>query len=234
MSKKYFALVAWLLVVAFPSATLMAESRGAMVFANGNVNVNGNKVGRSVSVFKGDTVETAKDSQVTLALNGSTVSLPANSGIRYSDNQVIDIGCGAAAVKTTTGLTSKVGGLTIHPSSRDASYDVVSNGKELKVAARRGDLSLQAGGKTVTVPAGQMATLPGNCALVAQNDPAGASGAANQTGSTVSTAAQTGAASTQGLSTLNAVAFSLITLGAIGGAIAVGLAATRERSGSRP
>ena len=101
MSKKYFALVAWLLVVAFPSATLTAESRGAMVFANGNVNVNGNKVGRSVSVFKGDTVETAKDSQVTLALNGSTVSLPANSGIRYSDNQVIDIGCGAAAVKTS-------------------------------------------------------------------------------------------------------------------------------------
>ena len=233
MSRK-FALVAWLLVVAFPSATLMAESRGAMVFANGDVSVNGSKVGHSVSVFKGDTVRTAKDSQVTLALNGSTVSLPANSGIRYDNNQVINIGCGAAAVKTTTGLASRVGGLTIHPSSRDANYDVVSNARELKIAARQGSLSLTAGGKSVIVPAGQMATLPGNCDLVAQNDPAGASGAANQTGSTVSTAAQTGAASTQGLSTLNAVAFSLITLGAIGGAVAVGLAATRSTSGSRP
>lgn len=232
MSKKYFALVAWLLVVAFPSATLMAESRGAMVFAKGDVSVNGSKVGHSISVFKGDTVQTAKDSQVTLALNGSTVSLPANSGIRYTDNQVINIGCGAAAVKTTTGLTSKVGGLTIHPSSPDANYDVVSNGKELKIAARQGNLSLQAGGKSVTIPAGQMATLPGNCDLVAQNDPTGASGAANPSGNNSSSNAPAGGSS--GLSTLNGLTFTLITLAAIGTAVGVGLAATRSTSGSRP
>ncbi len=229
MIKKYFGLIAWILIVAFPSATLMAESRGGMLYTNGDVSVNGKNVGRSVSLLKGDTVQTAKNSQVTLALNGSTVSLPANSGLRYTANDVINIGCGAAAIKTTNGLSSRAAGILIQPSSPEASYDVVSTGKTLKIAARNGALSLRDGFKSVTVPAGQMATLPGNCDLVAQNDSTGAAGPSPQGG--VGSAASNGAknaSSTAGISTLNAVTFGLITLGVIGGAIGVGIAATRR------
>src|SRR3974390_348901 len=66
-----------------PAAMLMAETGNTMLYASGNVTLNGKEVARSASVATGDKIETAGSTATAVSQDGSKVTVNPYSEIRY-------------------------------------------------------------------------------------------------------------------------------------------------------
>ncbi|MGH9601874.1 MAG: hypothetical protein ACRD24_05740 [Terriglobales bacterium] len=153
------------------TAPLMADVQAAMLYAKGKTTVNGNLVDRSTAVFAGDQVRTGKDSTVSIALQGSNVSVMANSGVVFGNN-TLTVSEGGATVVTSRGLTASVGGLRIAPAEGQKARFVVAHidGK-VRVSALEGRLSISDGKQTTMLDSGRQLTTAGRSL---GNAPAGA------------------------------------------------------------
>ena len=140
---------------------MAAEAPRAMLYATGNVSVNGSSITRSATVLDGDVIQTKSDSAVTLANNGSSVLVPGNSSVVYSSDSV-SIASGAASIKTSRGMSAHIGSMTISPAGNSAHFRVVQNGKNVEVAALEGTLSITNGAKSVSLDAGKSMTMAMN------------------------------------------------------------------------
>ena len=141
------------------SAVIMsAQSSGAMVYASGDVKLNGNAVGGSSSVFDGDRLVTANSSTVSLNRNGSTVVVSPNSAVQYRGS-VVDISSGSARVTTVNGMSAQVGGVTVTPKSQNASFEVARVNNEVVVTSREGEVTVNNGGRSIMVQPGSNAKL---------------------------------------------------------------------------
>jgi hypothetical protein len=145
-------------VVLMATAAVAAEAPRAMLYATGNVSVNGNSVSRSAAIFEGDVITTKTDSAVTLANNGSSVVVPGNSSVVYRSDS-LNIGSGSAAIKTTKGMSAHVGNLTISPVGDSAQFRVLQNGKNVEIAALEGNIAITGGAKNLAISAGHTANL---------------------------------------------------------------------------
>src|ERR1035441_6044653 len=77
-----------LLVVVFGASLLSAQTGGAMLYANGNVKVNGQAAGDSTSIFSGDRVDVTESSAGSINRSGSSVVVSPNSSIRSEERRV--------------------------------------------------------------------------------------------------------------------------------------------------
>ena len=158
MSQKTVRVFASLMVVVLAGSLVMADAPSAVLYARGDVNVNGNAVTRSTSVFDGDTIQTSSNAAGTVALKGGSVLVQGNSVVIFGRNGV-RVEVGGATVKTMQGMSSSVGAFSIVPSEAAAQYSVMRGSKGTVVTALQGKLVISGPGKNLTLNAGSSMTL---------------------------------------------------------------------------
>lgn len=154
LSNKALSMV---LAVALPASVAMADMRGAILDFNGQASLNGVSARSGSAVLAGDVVQ-AQGSVVSLKSSGSTVVMLGDSRLKYEPAS-IDVHAGAAQVKTDTGMTARVGGVTVTPAQKKSTYELGSKDGKILVAAVTGSLRISNGTQSVLLPAGSMATL---------------------------------------------------------------------------
>ncbi|MGB8888926.1 MAG: hypothetical protein WCC87_19515 [Candidatus Korobacteraceae bacterium] len=140
-------------IVFFSLTVLNAQNNGAMLYAHGNVTLNGQAVGSSTTIFTGDRLDTADSSVVTINRTGSSIIVNPNSSIQYGQSS-IDIMRGTARLSTLAGMSAQAGQLTITPKDGMAKFDVVRSDNGTSITTREGALTLRDGSRTVTLEPG--------------------------------------------------------------------------------
>ena len=140
---------------ASPSST---ANGGAMLYANGNVKVNGQPAGASTSIFAGDKVEVGDSSSVSINRSGSSIVLSPNSSVKYEPAN-LDVLNGTVRVSTSQGMSVHVGNVSVSPQSTIAKFDVTASAGNVIVASQEGALAVNDGGRNVMLGSGSKTTL---------------------------------------------------------------------------
>lgn len=153
-------LVAMLLAVALPASFMSAETRGAMLSASDSVLVNGKTTSHSSAIFPGDNVRVPERSVATITSAGSSVLVPANSGVIFNGDSVSVEPESAISISTSAGLAAQVAGLKITPASKTAKFDVGRYNGQVVVIAKQGSVMIAGLTGNDVVPEGGKATVP--------------------------------------------------------------------------
>ena len=153
MSHCRFSVVLPLLVVLFTVSMLSAQTDGAMLYANGNVKVNGQAAGISTSIFPGDKVDVTESSSVSINRSGSSVVVSPNSSIQY-DPASVEVIQGSARVSTSNGMSASAGQILVSPKDTVAKFDVLRTDDKVVVVSREGALTVKDGSRTTVVQSG--------------------------------------------------------------------------------
>ncbi len=141
------------LVIAFGTSILSAQTGGAMLYANGNVKVNGQAAGDSTSIFSGDKVDVAESSSVSINRSGSSVVVSPNSSIQYEQASV-EVIHGSARVSTSKGMSANAGQILVSPKDAVAKFDVLRADDKVVIVSREGALTVKDGSRTTVVQSG--------------------------------------------------------------------------------
>ena len=109
-------ILACVLAIVFPAATMSAETHAAMLYAAGTVSLNGSGWDQSSAIFPGDSIQTPATGLVTLTAEGSTVLLGPSSQLVYQGSSV-QLGSGTAMVTTDRAMTTQVQRYTVAPAA---------------------------------------------------------------------------------------------------------------------
>jgi hypothetical protein len=142
-----------------PAAMLMAETGNTMLYASGNVMLNGKEVTRSASVATGDKIETAGTAATAVSSDGSKVTVTPYSAVRYQSTGV-NVVKGTAAVSTTDGLPAQAAQITVTPKDKAATYEIARLNNNVVVTSHTGALMITDAGKTTELEAGSSSSLP--------------------------------------------------------------------------
>lgn len=152
-------ILACMLVVLLPAATMSAETHAAMLYAANTVVLNGVLAGRSSAIFAGDTIRTPSGSAVTLTAQGSTVMVGPSSLLVY-EGDAVRLASGTTLVTTEKRMKTQVQRLVVTPSSEGrASYRVARENGKVLIAALRGSVKISDSGSERTVPEGKTTTV---------------------------------------------------------------------------
>src|SRR5215469_4981234 len=159
MSTILRGLLSCLLIVTLIGSTMAADSGVAMLYTNGTAWINGNNVPKSMALFSGDLVQTKSDSLANIKAKGVNVLVLSDSLVQF-DPAAVKLEHGRVNVVTTRGLAVRVGVLKVVPASDSASteFEVMDTDGTAKIIARKGDLRLDDGKTTTTLPEGQEAS----------------------------------------------------------------------------
>ena len=159
MSRAKFMVVCSLfLLVVLGASVLSAQTGGAMLYANGNVKVNGQAAGDSTSVFPGDRIDVTASSAGSINRGGSSVVVNPNSSIQYRPASV-EVLQGSARISTSKGMTASAGQIVVSPKDSTAKFDIVKTENKVIVVSREGALTVQDGSRTVLVQPGSSTEL---------------------------------------------------------------------------
>jgi len=136
-----------------PAAMLMAETGNTMLYASGNVTLNGKEVARSASVATGDKIETAGTTATAVSQDGSKVTVNPYSAIRYRSAGV-DVVKGTAAISTTDGLPAQAAQITVTPKDKAATYEIARLNNNVVITSHTGALMITEAGTTTELEAG--------------------------------------------------------------------------------
>jgi ferric-dicitrate binding protein FerR (iron transport regulator) len=153
-------------ILAGVSIWLPASDSGgaAMLYTNGAVWLNGGAAPHSSAIFPGDMLQTQRGSAATINSAGSSVLVSTNSVVKLEQKGVA-LEHGSVSVATSKALPVHAGQVTIVPSSpAPTQFEVADLGDQVRVFARKGDVSVIGESGTTTVAQGQQTT-------VAQNPP---------------------------------------------------------------
>lgn len=160
MEKSAFrGLVGGVLVILFPLSLLAADSNAAMLYTNGPAWINGAHVPRpSSAIFSGDLLQTRSDTVANINQPGSTVRVLADSLVQFQGSSV-RIDHGGVTVSTSKGMETTAGDVKVSPAS-DAwtEFNVIDVDGTVRISARKGDVTVNDGNKTVTLAQGQETT----------------------------------------------------------------------------
>jgi hypothetical protein len=138
-----------------PAPLLAADTKAAMVYARGTAWVNGLNIPRSSAIFVGDLVQTKTDSVANINTSGSSVSVFADSLVRF-EGEAVQLEHGGVRVATSKSFSTRAGDVTIAPISPGMTeFQVVDVDGTVKIIARKGDVSISDTTGTSTLPAGQ-------------------------------------------------------------------------------
>jgi hypothetical protein len=153
-------ILACMLAVVLPAATMSAETPAAMLYASGTVTLNGVGSERSSAIFAGDSIQTPASGLVTLTAEGSTVLVGPSSVLVYQGTAV-DLGSGTAMITTDRAMKTQVQRLVITPAAPGRSSYRVSRGEgKLMIAALHGPLKVSDGSNDSLIAEGDTATMP--------------------------------------------------------------------------
>ncbi|HEY4900241.1 MAG TPA: hypothetical protein VIH91_05405, partial [Terriglobales bacterium] len=141
------------MMVVFPAAMLMAETSNTMLYASGNVTLNGTEVARSASVTTGDKIETAGATATAVNQDGSKVTVNPYSAIRY-ESEGVNVVRGTAAISTTDGMAAHAAQITVAPKDKTATYEIARMNNNVVITSRTGALMITEAGATTELAAG--------------------------------------------------------------------------------
>ena len=153
-------ILACMLVVIFPAATMSAETHAAMLYATNTVMLNGVGAERSSAVFAGDSIQTPANGAVRLTAEGSTVMVGPSTTLVY-EGDAVRLGSGSTMVTTDKGMKTQVQRLQIAPAAQArTSYRVVRGGGQVMIAALHGSVKISDGSSSKTVAEGNTTSVP--------------------------------------------------------------------------
>jgi hypothetical protein len=155
----HLEILSCIMAVIFPAALFAAEPNpGAMLYARGETMLNGSSVPRSSALFSGDLVETRADSVANISATGSTVLVLNDSLIQYEGNTV-KLEHGGVTISTSKSLATRVGTLNVSPAAGVLTeFEVRDIDGTVRIAARKGDLSISDDSGTTLLAQGQETT----------------------------------------------------------------------------
>jgi hypothetical protein len=136
-----------------PAALLMAETSNTMLYASGNVTLNGTEVARSASVNTGDKIETAGATATAVNQDGSKVTVTPYSAIRY-ESAGVSVVRGTASISTTDGMAAHAAQITVAPKDKTATYEIARMDNNVVITSHTGALMVTEAGKTTELEAG--------------------------------------------------------------------------------
>ena len=147
-----------LMVVIVPAALFAADSGLAMVYSNGTTQLNGISLPKSSAIFPGDLVQTATGSVAKINASGSTLLVLSDSLVQFEGNAV-KLERGGVAVSTSKAMASRVGDVTVTPTANAwTEFDVAEVDGKVRIAARKGDLTVDDGAGPTLLAQGQETT----------------------------------------------------------------------------
>ncbi len=152
-------MVSCVLVMLFPFSLFAADSNAAMLYINGPAWINGAHIPRpSVAIFAGDLLQTRSDSIANINQPGSTVRVQSDSLVQFQGTSV-KIDHGGVSVSTSNGMATTAGDVKVAPASNAwTEFNVTDVDGTVRIAARKGDLTISDGKQTVTLAQGQETT----------------------------------------------------------------------------
>lgn len=149
-------MVSCVLAILFPLSLFAADSNAAMLYTNGGAWINGAHVPRASSaIFLGDLLQTRPDSIAKINKPGSSITVLADSLVKFQGDS-LDIEHGGVSVSTSRGVSTTAGDIKVAPASSNwTEFNVTDVDGTVRIAARKGDLTINDGKGTVTLAQGQ-------------------------------------------------------------------------------
>jgi hypothetical protein len=151
-------MVSCLLLLIVPASLFGADSSGAMLYANGAAWLNGSHVPNSSAIFAGDLVQTRSDSAANIHASGSSITVLGDSLVQF-EGASLKVEHGGVSVSTSKGVAATAGDVRVAPVSNAwTEFNVIDIDGTVRIAARKGDLSVTDDNGTVTLAQGQETT----------------------------------------------------------------------------
>src|SRR3984957_1457704 len=151
-------IVSYLLLLSLPSFLFAADSGVAMLYANGAAWLNGSHVPNSSAIFAGDLVQTRADAAADIHASGSSIMVLGGSLIKF-EGVSLNVEHGGVSVSTSKGIATTAGDVRVTPVSNAwTEFNVTDIDGTVRIAARKGDLSITDDNGTVTLAQGQETT----------------------------------------------------------------------------
>jgi len=160
MGKSAFRkMVSCVLLFLFPGLMFAADSNAALLYTNGAAWVNGAHVPRSSSaLFSGDMLQTRADSVANINQSGSSITVLSDSLVQY-EGSAVELEHGGVTVSTSRKLAAVAGDVTVAPAANSwTEFNVVDTDGTVRIAARKGDVTVNYGKETFTLAQGQETT----------------------------------------------------------------------------
>src|SRR5580700_10672088 len=151
-------MVSCVLMLMVPASMFAADSGAAMLYANGAAWLNGSHVPNSSAIFAGDLVQTRSDSAANIHAPGSSITVLGDSLVKF-EGASLNVEHGGVSVSTSKGVATTAGDVRVAPVSNAwTEFNVTDIDGTVRIAARKGDLSITDDNGTVTLAQGQETT----------------------------------------------------------------------------
>jgi len=151
-------MVSCVLLLVAPGSLFAADSSAAMLYANGAAWLNGSHVPNSSAIFAGDLVQTRSDSAANIHAPGSSITVLGDSLVQF-EGASLKVEHGGVSVSTSKGVATTAGDVRVAPVSNAwTEFNVTDIDGTVRIAARKGDLTITDDDGTVTLPQGQETT----------------------------------------------------------------------------
>ena len=151
-------MVSCVLLLGFPASSFAADSGAAMLYARGAAWVNGAHVPASSAIFTGDLVQTRSDSGANINAPGSSITVLGDSLVQFEGSS-LKVEHGGVEVATSKGVATTAGDVRVAPASNAwTEFNVTDVDGTVRIAARKGDLTVTDDNGTVTLAQGQETT----------------------------------------------------------------------------
>src|SRR5580692_3448544 len=151
-------LVSCVLLLMVPASLFAADQPDAVLYSHGTAQLNGNNIRRSSAIFSGDLVQTNADSVANINATGSTVLVLNDSLVQY-EGSTLNLEHGGVTISTSKLLATRAGAVTVSPVSGVwTEFDVRDVDGNVRIVARKGDLSIKDDSGTTTLAQGQETT----------------------------------------------------------------------------
>jgi len=151
-------MVSCVLLLAAPASLFAADSGAAMLYADGAAWLNGVHVPKSSAIFAGDLVQTRSDSAANIHAPGSSVTILSGSLVQF-EGVSLKVEHGGVSISTSSGMTTSAGDVRVAPASNAwTEFNVTDTDGTVRIAARKGDVTVTDDNGTVTLAQGQETT----------------------------------------------------------------------------
>ena len=151
-------MVSCVLLLMVPASLFAADTTAAMLYADGAAWVNGSHVPKSSAIFAGDLVQTRSDSAANIHAPGSSITVFGDSLVQFEGSS-LKVEHGGVSVSTSKGIFTTAGDVRVSPVSNAwTEFNVTDTDGIVRIAARKGDLTITDDSGTVTLAQGQETT----------------------------------------------------------------------------
>jgi hypothetical protein len=150
--------ISCLLLLMMPASLFGADAGAAMLYVNGAAWLNGTHIPNSSAIFAGDMVQTRADGAANIHAPGSSITVLSDSLVKF-EGAWLNVEHGGVSVSTSKGVATTAGDVRVAPASNAwTEFNVFDVDGTVRIAARKGDVTVTDDTGTVTLAQGQETT----------------------------------------------------------------------------